>query len=1175
MALSIITLNVNGLRDVHKCAGVLQWLQLLPSPVDVVCLQETHCSSVEECTRWFSATGLSCVASVGSSHSCGTVVLFRPRLSLVRSWTDNAGRFVQCELSLQSTLFRVACIYAPNRNPARDDFFADVETHVDPSVPTLLCGDFNAVFDRQLDRVGSDPSVTVRESSATLSGLFAACCVLDIWRFLHRTQNCFTWSRWNGLVASRIDLFGVPFSWVPAVSTCDILPFSFSDHCAVHLSVSVPETIVPGPGLWKLNLVVLDEPEYLAMISNFWTFWRTRCFFFPSLEEWWDEGKREIKRLSVAYCKRRASAKRSPRDLVRLAEFLKSQVDSGAIFCFGPYQSTLSSLAKLDLESARGAQVRSRSRWVEEGESSSSYFFQIVKKQSADRLVSALRLEDESIVNSADDLVDVFANFYSSLFTAEEVDCAAQEELLSKVSVSLSSEQSEVCEGALSVEECFSSLKGMAHRKAPGNDGLPMEFYVKFWSVLGADLVRVLNFCFTNRRLSKSQRRGVISLSFKKGDRLDPRNWRPISLLNVDYKIASRAIAGRLLKVLHVVVGRDQTCGVPGRFIGENVAFLRDIVDYASRSGTPCAILSLDQEKAFDRVDWGFMKATLSRMGFGPSFISWVDLFYVGAQSAVNVNGYVSPYFSLSRGVRQGCPLSPLLYVLVAEVLACNIRSHPGIAGLSLPTSAVSLPSLSLYADDTSVVVTSVSAITATFDVYELYEKGSGAKLNLAKCKGLWLGSWNGRVDTPVALEWSSAKVKILGVFLGPLASEEDNWRPRITAVQNVLSSWRQRFLSFRGKALVINALALSRIWYVASLIHMPQWVLRELNQNVFCFFWSGKPDLVTRKVIAQPPSSGGFSVVDIQSKVWALLLQWVRRFLLSPSTWVSFLSYWCDLGFAASPMQVLSYPPRFPGSGGLPDFYFALLSAWRAIGGAFWPNRGSLCVGSGLLVSPVSSLSTKSTYLVLLSDRSEAPHCVEKFLPSFGPLYWPSTWRQLFFFDIDRQVIDLSWKIAHGVLYTAERLSSFGYTIPTARFCGCPLETLDHLFFYCPLADSVLSWLSSLLFRSFPAFGPILLRHVRFGFSEDELLCVPRFFVYALNVCKFSLWTARNDFRFRDVQPGAIAVLERAKTRLRFHLPLFFRRFKSSRRKRYFARQWCANGVACLVRDGRLVVLI
>lgn len=217
----------------------------------------------------------------------------------------------------------------------------------------------------------------------------------------------------------------------------------------------------------------------------------------------------------------------------------------------------------------------------------------------------------------------------------------------------------------------------------------------------------------------------------------------------------------------------------------------------------------------------------------------------------------------------------------------------------------------------------------------------------------------------------------------------------------------------------------------------MPSWVLRELNHLVFQFFYNDKPDLVTRDVIVQPPSCGGFSVVNVQLKVWALLLQWVRRFSLSPLSWASLFSFWCNQGFRASPVQILSNPLRFPGAGGLPGFYLALLTAWRSANGAFLPYRGSLCVGSGLTVMPVTSLSTKSAYLMLLSDRSAIPHCVVKFFIPFGPLYWPATWRQLFFFDMHRQVIDLSWKVAHGVLYTAGRLSSFGYAIPTACFCG------------------------------------------------------------------------------------------------------------------------------------------
>ena len=119
---------------------------------------------------------------------------------------------------------------------------------------------------------------------------------------------------------------------------------------------------------------------------------------------------------------------------------------------------------------------------------------------------------------------------------------------------------------------------------------------------------------------------------------------------------------------------------------------------------------------------------------------------------------------------------------------------------------------------------------------------------------------------------------------------DEDNWRPRIDAVGNVLSSWARRTLSYGGRALVINALALSRVWYVASLIHMPGWVHSELSKLIFKFFWMGRPDLVARVVVTQPTAAGGFSVVDIKSKVFSsLLVQWVRRFSSSPSGWVSF----------------------------------------------------------------------------------------------------------------------------------------------------------------------------------------------------------------------------------------------------------------------------------------------
>lgn len=166
----------------------------------------------------------------------------------------------------------------------------------------------------------------------------------------------------------------------------------------------------------------------------------------------------------------------------------------------------------------------------------------------------------------------------------------------------------------------------------------------------------------------------------------------------MDYKVCTRAIVGPLLHVIHHVGAPDQMCGVPSRFDSENVALLQDVGDYANELNLPVAISSLDQEKAFDRLEWPFPFATLSRLGFGPSFIRWGMLFYTDIRSAILVNGYASPSFRPSRGIHQGCPLSPLLYVSTME-------AHPFIAGLLVPRSPKPLPVLSLYADNTSVIV--------------------------------------------------------------------------------------------------------------------------------------------------------------------------------------------------------------------------------------------------------------------------------------------------------------------------------------------------------------------------------------------------------------------------------------------------------------------------------------
>ena len=197
------------------------------------------------------------------------------------------------------------------------------------------------------------------------------------------------------------------------------------------------------------------------------------------------------------------------------------------------------------------------------------------------------------------------------------------------------------------------------------------------------------------------------------------------------------------------------------------------------------------------------------------------------------------------------------------------------------------------------------------------------------------------------------------------------------------------------------------------------------------------------------------------------------------------------------------------------------------------------------------------------------------EFASTFGRLHWPTTWCSLSFFDLDRQVIDLNWKIAHGVLYTAQSLVSFGLPVPLSCFCGSPVVSLEHLFFSCPLAQSVLCWLQSLMFSFSPMCPVILCRHVLFGFSPDELRYTPRIFTYILNVCKFFICQSRNDYRFCDLSPGGTSAVFKVRACVKLNLPLFFKRSRSPRRQRYFHRQWGANGVAASVAAGQLTLCL
>ena len=186
------------------------------------------------------------------------------------------------------------------------------------------------------------------------------------------------------------------------------------------------------------------------------------------------------------------------------------------------------------------------------------------------------------------------------------------------------------------------------------------------------------------------------------------KNWRPISLINVDIKVASKAIANRLKAVIHNLISVDQTAYVKGRFIGESIRVINDLIEHINREDEEGILFSTDIEKAFDSVDHNFLFATLKRYGFETEFVDFIKTLLFDAQSCIVNKGYTTDYFKLERGTRQEDPLSAYLFILVFEVLLIQVREDIDIKGFTV--NDVELKP-SCYADDGYFMVKTVDSI--------------------------------------------------------------------------------------------------------------------------------------------------------------------------------------------------------------------------------------------------------------------------------------------------------------------------------------------------------------------------------------------------------------------------------------------------------------------------------
>lgn len=343
-----------------------------------------------------------------------------------------------------------------------------------------------------------------------------------------------------------------------------------------------------------------------------------------------------------------------------------------------------------------------------------------------------LKKEDGTFTTSDTEILEEQYKYYRDLYNNENISEISTKIYLHNIDNinCLDVKESLSLEGNIQESECKEAIDKMKLNKSPGSDGLPVEFYKTFWEDIKILLTDSLNFAYQVGELSISQKRGILNLLYKKNDKTLLSNWRPISLLNTDYKILAHVLSNRLKTVLNKLINTDQSGYLKGRNISFNIRLIQDVIDYFEQNEQEGAILFLDFQKAFDTVSHQFLENVLVKFNFGKSFIRWVQIMYNKAESCVSNNGWTSRPFHIQKGIRQGCPLSALLFLLVVEVLASSIRKDAH-EGLSIKVNnEIKNIHISQLADDTTLFLKDEKS------VIKCLKKCQAVSLIKAKVKG-------------------------------------------------------------------------------------------------------------------------------------------------------------------------------------------------------------------------------------------------------------------------------------------------------------------------------------------------------------------------------------------------------------------------------------------------------
>jgi exonuclease III len=919
------SLNCNSIGRAKQSStqsSLIRYLRL--QQFDILSLQETNAStsSIPSLNILFQAR-----QTFWTEH-CG-MISFSPTYILTPVTTEHifkSNRYLLCQVQHPHQFyepFHILNIYAPaSSNPDRRNFFLAILNMLTELTDTIdltrliVSGDFNYDYLRDIAS-GKANHKTNPQWVSFLQESFYNC-------MMHNDLDTIPTFQRNVEITSCIDYIyaGTSLQYSILDTAIEYLNSDWADHALLNVSFNLGKSKV-GPGLWRANPAYANNPQFRKKLSARLQSLMETMPTSLSTQEQWEEVKTAtssiIKQFGIKYVSwRKLSLKHLERKRNRL---LRSKPPTATLIHFLPKIDNMIHVLQQELVDI--ASLKAGVTWRENGEKSAGYLKAIHQHRSTQQYISALREPNVSTTTIAQESnttptvatdikqMRVYAQqFYQSLYTADPVPEHSIEAYLNGIQFhrTLDSDEQDSIMQPIELDELIVQATRSTKISSPGADGLSYPYInLLFNNVHIQDLIkRVYNEALSGL-FPKSWKDIRVRLLPKKGDLSSLKNHRPISLINCDAKVFTRLITQRLGPLVKKLLNPYQSGFVPGKFIGDNGLALSMVLEQAKSLDLSGVGILLDQEKAYDRVNAGYLRNTLHKFAFPPAFIDCIHQLFFGNEVRININGFFTDPIIQERGLRQGDPLSPLLFNLALEPFLLSILQDQQMIGYQSPstlTSMLSEESTSnlkclAYADDVCVLLHDQNDLHRLKFHMADYGRVSNARFNEHKSEAFAL---NGKRDASWADKLGTLRIttyhhqgctepfRYLGYYLPYTTRQRAHLEDNLIAiVKSGCKIYSQRQVSIRGRVTIMNTLILTKVWYPLRLFKPTAKFFNTLKMLIYQFIWQKKTPRIRKEVIFLPWESGGLKVHDPAIQHRILQKRWLN-YLVDPSKHPSFV---------------------------------------------------------------------------------------------------------------------------------------------------------------------------------------------------------------------------------------------------------------------------------------------